>query len=129
MGQSVRRQVAEQYAGLGMYHKVFHVIGEDLIHPLGAEHDPAVDRHAAAHKAGARAPDRHRDPVFMAELHNGGDLLGALHQAHRLGHKPAVDRHFVVGIGFLHGLPILKALFPQQPAQLCRQRRGQFVVL
>ena len=121
VSQGVRRQIAEQHAGLGMYHQVIHVVGEDLVHPLRAEHNAAVDGHAAAHKAGSRAPDRHRNFVFMAELHDGRDLLGGLHQTHRLRHIPAVDGHLVVGIGFLHGLPILKALFPQQAAQLRRQ--------
>ena len=107
-----------------MYHKVVHIIGEDFVHPLGAEHDAAVDGYAAAHKAGARAPDRHRDFVFMAELHDGGDLLGALRQAHRLRHKPAVNWHLVVGIGFFYGIPVLKALFSQQAAQFCRQLRA-----
>ena len=124
VGQGVRRQVAQQHTRLGMHHQVLHVIGEDFVHPLRAQHNAAVDGHAAAHQAGARATDGDRDLLPAAQLHNGGDLFRALHQAHRLRQMLAVDGHLVMGIGFLHPFPILEPLLPQQLPQLLRQGRG-----
>ena len=93
----VLRQVVEQHARLDPDHHVLGVVGEDLVHLGGGQNHAAVDGHRAASEAGAGAPGGDGHPVLVAQLHDGGHLLGGQALRHHLGHGLAVDGHFVVG--------------------------------
>ena len=57
----------------------------DPVEALEADHDAAGDRDRAAGEPGPAAACRQRHVVLVAPAHQGGDLLGARGEHHRVG--------------------------------------------
>ena len=65
--------------GLDVAQELGRVHRPDLLHPLGVDRDPAVDRHRAAAHPRAAAVRHDRDPLLAGELdhrHHLADVLG-----------------------------------------------------
>ena len=128
MSLSVGGEVAEPYADLSMHAEVLHIVAEDLVHARRADNDAAIECDRAADKAGARAARGDWDEVLIAELHDGRDLFGALHLAHRFGEALAVDGHFIVAVVFGNAAVKIESLFTDDRLELLGDVSGDLVV-
>ena len=96
MSQRVCGKVLQQDARLNAHDQIVHVVLQDLVHPLRAEHQAARKRNASADKACARTSAGDRNLVCRADFHDFGDLFRGLHVHSRLRHIFAVNRHLIV---------------------------------
>ena len=98
LAAAVFREVVEQHARLNADDKVFQIVFQNLIHLGGVDEHAAVQRNCTACQTGTGAARGNRNLVFIANLHDCGNLFGAARHNDAVRSMGAINRHFVLAV-------------------------------